>query len=81
VVKDFAKSIDTARKTVTLGGGATIAYDKLVVSPGIDLMFGSIEGLQAANASARSCKPGRLVPRPWPCASNWKPCPTAASMR
>ena len=53
VVKDVAKSIDTARKTVTLGGGATIAYDKLVVSPGIDLMFGSIEGLQAANASGQ----------------------------
>jgi sulfide dehydrogenase [flavocytochrome c] flavoprotein subunit len=53
VVKDVARSIDTARKTVTLGGGATIAYDKLVVSPGIDLMFGSIEGLQAANASGQ----------------------------
>ena len=53
VVKDVAKSIDTAKKTVTLGGGATIAYDKLVVSPGIDLMFGSIEGLQAANASGQ----------------------------
>ena len=53
VVKDVAQSIDTAKKTVTLGGGATIAYDKLVVSPGIDLMFGSIEGLQAANASGQ----------------------------
>ena len=53
VVKDVAQSIDTAKKTVTLGGGATSAYDKLVVSPGIDLMFGSIEGLQAANASGQ----------------------------
>lgn len=53
VVKDVAQSIDTAKKTVTLGGGATIAYDKLVVSPGIDLMFGSIEGLQAAHASGQ----------------------------
>ena len=53
VVKDVARSIDTAKKTVTLGGGATIGYDKLVVSPGIDLMFGSIEGLQAANASGQ----------------------------
>ncbi len=53
VVKDMAKSIDTAKKTVTLGGGATIAYDKLVVSPGIDLMFGGIEGLAAAQASGQ----------------------------
>ncbi len=53
VVKDVATAIDTAKKTVTLGRGASISYDKLVVSPGIDLMFGSIEGLQAANASGQ----------------------------
>jgi sulfide dehydrogenase [flavocytochrome c] flavoprotein chain len=53
VVKDYASAIDTARKTVTLAGGATIAYDKLVVSPGVELMFGSIEGLKDANASGQ----------------------------
>ncbi len=53
VVKDFADQVDTARKTVTLRGGGTISYDKLVVSPGVDLIFGSIEGLQAANASGQ----------------------------
>jgi NADPH-dependent 2,4-dienoyl-CoA reductase/sulfur reductase-like enzyme len=53
VVKDFADSIDTAKKTVTLRGGSVIAYDKLVVSPGVDLMFGSVDGLQAANASGQ----------------------------
>ena len=53
VVKDFADSIDTAKKTVTLRGGSVIAYDKLVVSPGVDLMFGGIEGLQTANASGQ----------------------------
>ena len=53
VVKDFADNIDTAKKTVTLRGGSVIAYDKLVVSPGVDLMFGGVEGLQAANASGQ----------------------------
>ncbi len=53
VVKDFASSIDTAKKTVTLGGGAVIAYDKLVVSPGIDLNFASVEGLKEAQASGQ----------------------------
>jgi sulfide dehydrogenase [flavocytochrome c] flavoprotein chain len=53
VVKDMASRIDSAKKTVTLAGGATIAYDKLVVSPGIELMMGSIEGLAAANASGQ----------------------------
>ena len=53
VVKDLATGVDTARKLVTLGRGGTVGYDKLVVSPGIDLQFGSIEGLQAANASGQ----------------------------
>lgn len=53
VVRDMASAIDTAKKTVTLAGGATIAYDKLVVSPGIDLMYSSIEGLQQAQAAGQ----------------------------
>ncbi len=53
VVKDFADNIDTAKKTVTLRGGSVIAYDKLVVSPGVELLFNSVDGLQAANASGQ----------------------------
>lgn len=53
VVKDMVSTIDAAKKTVTLAGGATIGYDKLILSPGIDLMWNSIEGLQAANASGQ----------------------------
>ena len=53
VVKDYASAIDTARKTVTLGSGTTIAYDKLVVSPGVELLLGSVEGLREANASGQ----------------------------
>lgn len=53
IVRDMATAVDTQRKTVTLARGATIGYDKLVVSPGVDLQFGSIEGLQAANASGQ----------------------------
>ena len=51
VVKDTVASIDAGKKTVTLAGGASIAYDKLILSPGIEMMWGSVEGLQAANAS------------------------------
>ena len=53
VVQDMAKSVDTAKKMVTLAGGATIGYDKLVVSPGIDLNFVPIEGLSAAQQSGQ----------------------------
>ena len=53
VVKDMVSTIDAAKKTVTLAGGATIGYDKLILSPGIDLMWNSIQGLQAASASGQ----------------------------
>jgi sulfide dehydrogenase [flavocytochrome c] flavoprotein chain len=53
VVKDMATAIDAGKKTVTLARGATITYDKLVVSPGIELMMGSIEGLAAAQTSGQ----------------------------
>ena len=52
-VRDSAVAIDTTARTVKLAGGATIAYDKLVVSPGVELQFGSIEGLQAAHAAGQ----------------------------
>ena len=51
VVKDKVTAIDPQKKTVALQNGASIGYDKLVLSPGVDMMFDSIEGLQAANAS------------------------------
>ena len=53
VVKDMVSSIDADKKTVALASGATIGYDKLILSPGIDLMWNSIGGLQAANAAGQ----------------------------
>ena len=53
VVKDKVTAIDTQKKSVALQNGASIAYDKLVLSPGVDMIFDSIEGLQAANASGQ----------------------------
>ena len=49
VVKDMVTSIDAKQKTVRLASGATIKYDKLVLSPGIDMMMDRVEGLQKAN--------------------------------
>ena len=53
VVRDHVSAVDAAKKTVTLASGSTIRYDKLVLSPGIELMLNSIEGLQAASASGQ----------------------------
>ncbi len=51
--RDLASKIDPAKKTVTLAGGATIAYDKLILSPGIDMMWNSVEGLKEASAAGQ----------------------------
>ena len=53
VVRDRAQSVDTRAKTVTLANGPVIGYDKLVVSPGVDLMFDNIEGLRQAHEDGR----------------------------
>lgn len=39
-----AVAIDRDAKTVRLGDGATVPYDRLVVSPGIDLIWDSVPG-------------------------------------
>jgi sulfide dehydrogenase [flavocytochrome c] flavoprotein subunit len=50
LVRDTVTKVDPGEKTVTLhSGGKTIAYDKLVLSPGIDFMWEGVEGLRAAN--------------------------------
>jgi len=48
VVQDEAVGIDAAKKTVRLARGGDIAYERLIVSPGIDFMFGDIQGYEAA---------------------------------
>ena len=53
VVRDEATAIDAAKKTVRLARGGDIAYERLVVSPGIDFNFGEIQGFDAAMQSGR----------------------------
>jgi sulfide dehydrogenase [flavocytochrome c] flavoprotein subunit len=62
VVHDEVTAVDAAKKTVTLASGATLAYDRLVMSPGIDFLFNEVQGLEAANRNGRilhSWKAGR----------------------
>ena len=68
VVRDYVSGIDATKKTVTLASGPSIRYDKLVLSPGIELMFNSIEGLKQANAS------GQIL-------QAWKAGPETANLR
>ncbi|RZS54471.1 NAD(P)/FAD-dependent oxidoreductase [Sphaerotilus mobilis] len=53
IVHDMASAVDPVKKTVTLAGGGSIGYDKLVMSPGIDFMWDRIAGLQQAHAAGQ----------------------------
>ncbi len=44
VVHDWATGVDRNAKTVTLAGGSVLPYDRLVLSPGIDFVDGSVPG-------------------------------------
>jgi NADPH-dependent 2,4-dienoyl-CoA reductase/sulfur reductase-like enzyme len=50
-VQDRVASIDAAGRRVTLAGGATVGYDKLILSPGVELDFDGVQGLRAAQES------------------------------
>jgi sulfide dehydrogenase [flavocytochrome c] flavoprotein chain len=54
VVKDMVTAIDAAKKSVTLARGGSIGYDKLIVSPGIDLRLDQVQGLPAAHAAGQA---------------------------
>jgi sulfite dehydrogenase len=51
VVQDEAVAVDAAKKTVRLARGGDVAYERLIVSPGIDFMFGDIQGYDGAMQS------------------------------
>lgn len=53
LVHDLATAIEPDARRLRLARGDTIAYDRLVLSPGVELMFDRIEGLAAAHASGR----------------------------
>jgi sulfide dehydrogenase [flavocytochrome c] flavoprotein chain len=50
VVRDMVESIDADKRTVKLASGATLPYDRLILSPGIDFMLDTIPGLNKPGA-------------------------------
>jgi sulfide dehydrogenase [flavocytochrome c] flavoprotein subunit len=52
VAAQMATKIDPSARTVTLADGASLGYDRLVLSPGIDLRFDALPGYDEA-ASAK----------------------------
>ena len=60
VVHDWAVSIDRDARSVGLAGGGSLAYDRLVLSPGIDFRDGSVPGwdLSQQNRKPHAYKAG-----------------------
>lgn len=57
VVHARADNVDTAAKRVLLSTGQALSYDKLVLSPGIDMRWNALEGYDEAAA--------QLAPHAW----------------
>ena len=53
VVRDRVERVDAEKRTVTLASGATLPYDRLIVSPGVDFMYERIPGLNTAAAQEK----------------------------
>jgi NADPH-dependent 2,4-dienoyl-CoA reductase/sulfur reductase-like enzyme len=53
VVRDEAVEIDPVAKRVRLASGTALPYDRLIVSPGVDLLYDDLPGLKAAEARDR----------------------------
>lgn len=57
VVHEWALAIDRDKRTVRLSSGAQIPYDRLVLSPGIDLLYDAVPGYSVAASS--------IMPHAW----------------
>ena len=53
VVRDMVTGIDAKNKKVKLAGGAELAFDRVIVSPGIDFLYDALPGLNNAAAQAQ----------------------------
>ena len=51
VIAQAAASVDPQKRTVGLADGTTLAYDRLVLAPGIDLRFDALPGYDEAAAA------------------------------
>ncbi|HET6757037.1 MAG TPA: FAD/NAD(P)-binding oxidoreductase [Burkholderiales bacterium] len=53
VVQDEVQNVDAAKKQVTLAKGGNLAYDRLIVAPGIDFIYDLVPGLKSVEAQEK----------------------------
>ncbi|MER6591082.1 FAD/NAD(P)-binding oxidoreductase [Micromonospora purpureochromogenes] len=66
-IRDRAAGVDPDNRTVTLAGGDTVAYDQLVMAPGLQLDFDAVPGLaeSVGRNGVSSNYRYDLAPRTW----------------
>lgn len=52
-VKDTVVGIDVDKRTVRTAGGQTLAYDRLVLAPGVEIRTDTVEGYKEAHAAQK----------------------------
>jgi len=57
IARQAAAAVDPARRRVRLADGSDLAYDRLVIAPGVDLDFAALPGYDAATAE--------ILPHAW----------------
>ncbi|MFA9216176.1 MAG: FCSD flavin-binding domain-containing protein [Sphingomonadaceae bacterium] len=50
MVRDTVTAIDASRRTLALAGGASLSYDRLIVSPGVEFMWEQLPGMNRPGA-------------------------------
>ena len=78
VVEEEAVAVDPEGGTVRLAGGGSLAFDRLVLSPGIDFKWNAIDRYDEA-AAARMPHAWKAGPRPRSFAASSRPWAMAAS--
>ena len=53
VVRDMVTAIDPDKRLVKLASGGELAYDRLILSPGVDFMWDALPGMNAAGAQEK----------------------------
>jgi sulfide dehydrogenase [flavocytochrome c] flavoprotein chain len=53
IVRDSAMAVDADKRVVRLAGGGMLAYDRLILSPGVELLSNLVPGLDSASAQQR----------------------------
>jgi len=53
LIRDEAKAIDPVAQEVRLGKGNTLKYDRLIVAPGVEILYNEVPGLDSPQAQAR----------------------------